>query len=60
VMPGEDLIGLGDDGVDDGVELDELAGGVEVGEPIQRGERTGSDIGEVEAVEVLECVAAAR
>ena len=36
MCPGQDLVAPGDDGVDDVMELAELAGGVEVGEPVER------------------------
>ncbi len=54
VVPVEDLVAPGDDGVDDVVKLDELAGGVEVGEPIERLEGAVAVIGEVEAVQILQ------
>ncbi len=53
VVPGEDLVAPGNDGVDDVMELWELAGDVEVGEPVERFERSVVVIGEVEAVEFL-------
>ena len=55
-MPVEDFVAPGDDGVDDVVELGELAGGVEVGEPVECFECAVTVIGLVEAVEFLECV----
>ena len=54
VVPCEDLVAPCEHGVDDVVELDELAGGVEIGEPAQRVEGAGSVVGEVEAVEFLQ------
>ena len=53
-MPGEDLVAPRDDRVDDVVELDELTRGVEISEPIQRFERCGPVLGEVEDEELLE------
>ena len=38
-MPGQDLVAPGNDGVDDVMELTELAGDVGVGEPVKRFER---------------------
>ena len=55
-MPGQDLVAPGNDGVDDVMELGELTGGVEVGEPIESFERAVTVIGEVETVQFLECV----
>ena len=46
--------GTNNDGVDDVVELGELAGDVEVGEPVERFEGAITVVGEVEAVEFLE------
>ena len=43
-----------DDGVDDVMELGELAGDVEVGEPVESFEGAIVVVGEVEAVEFLE------
>ena len=57
-MPGEDLVAPVDDGVDDGVELTEFAGGVEVGEPVKRFEGAIVVVGEIEAVEFLEGISA--
>ncbi len=53
-MPGEDFVAPVDDGVDDGVEFTEFAGGVEVGEPVESFERAITVVGEIEAVELLE------
>ncbi len=53
-VPGEDLVGPGDDGVDDVVELGQLSGLVEVAEPSERFEGAVVVAGEVEAVELLE------
>ena len=57
-MPGQDLVAPGNDGVDDVMELGELAGDVEVGEPVKRFECAVTVIGLVEAVEFLEGVPA--
>ena len=56
VVPVEDLVGPGEDGVDGVVELAALAGGVEIGEPVQGLEGAVMVVGEVEAVQVLESV----
>ena len=53
-MPGQDLVAPGNDGVDDVMELWELAGDVEVGEPVKRFECAVTVVGLVEAVEFLE------
>ena len=58
VVPGEDLVGPGDDGVDDVVELGQFAGLVEVAEPVECFEGAVVVVGEVEAVEFLECLPA--
>ena len=53
VVPGEDLVGAGDDGVDDVVELGQLCGLVEVLEPPEGFEGAVVVCGGVEAVELL-------
>ena len=53
VVPGEYLVGPGDDGVDDAGELGEFAGGVEVVEPVECLQGAGLLVGEVETVEFL-------
>ena len=58
MVPGEDLVGPGDDGVDDVVELGQFAGLVEVAEPVECFEGAVVVVGEVEAVEFLECLPA--
>ncbi len=50
---GQDLVGAGDDGVDDVVELGQLSGFVEVAEPPERFEGAVAVVCEVEAVEFL-------
>ena len=55
-MPVEDLVAPVDDGVDDVVELGQLAGGVEVGESVEGFEGTGAVVGLVEPIELLEGV----
>ena len=54
MVPGEYFCGPGDDGVHDGAELGQLAGGVEIGEPVEGFEGALFVVGEVEAVEFLE------
>ena len=58
VVPGEDLVGPGDDGVDDVVELGQFSGLVEVTEPPERVECAVVVCGGVEAVELLQCLPA--
>ena len=48
MVPGEDLVGPGDDGVDGVVVLGQLAGLVEVAEPSERLEGAVVVVGEVE------------
>ncbi len=55
-MPVEDLVTPGDDRIDDAVVLGRFACGVEVGEPVQGLQGAGPVVGEVDAVELLECV----
>ena len=52
MVPGEDLVGPGDDGVDCVVVLGQLAGLVEVAEPSEGLEGAVVVVGEVEAVEL--------
>ena len=59
-MPGQDLVAPGNDGVDYVVELAKLAGGVEVGEPVESFEGAIVVVGLVEAVEFLEGISAWR
>jgi hypothetical protein len=54
VVPAKYFVGPCDDGVDYGVELGDLAGGVEVAEPVEGLEGALFVVGEVEAVEFLE------
>ena len=58
VVPVEDLVGPGDDGVDCVVVLGQLAGLVEVAEPSEGLEGAVVVVGEVEAVELLQCLPA--
>ena len=58
MVPGEDLVGPGDDGVDCVVVLGQLAGLVEVAEPSEGLEGAVVVVGEVEAVELLQCLPA--
>ena len=51
MVPGEDLVAPGEDGVDYGVELAKFAGGVEVSEPVESFEGAIVVVDEVEAVE---------
>lgn len=53
MVPGQDLVGLGDDGVDYVVELRQLAGLVEVTESSERFEGAVVALDEVEVVELL-------
>jgi len=55
-LPVEDLVTPGDDRVADAVVLRQFACGVEVGEPVQGLQGAGPVVGQVEAVELLECV----
>ena len=54
VVPGQDLVGPCDEGVDYVVELGQLAGFVEVTEPPEGLQGTGAVVGEAEAIEFLE------
>ena len=58
VVPVEDLVGPGDDGVDCVVVLGQLASLVEVTEPSEGLEGAVVVVGEVEAVELLQCLPA--
>ena len=51
-VPGEDLAHVGDERVDDVMELGQDAGLVEIGEPVQGGEGAGFVVGEVQAVQL--------
>lgn len=56
MVVGQELFGPGQDGVDDVVKLGELAGGVEISEPVQGSERAVVVVGLIEAVQVGEGV----
>ena len=55
-VPGEDLGHVGDERVDDAMELGQVAGGVEVAEPVEGCECAGFVVGEVQAVQLAEGV----
>ncbi len=54
LVEGEDLVRPGQEGVDDGTELGDLAGGVEIGESVEGFEGAVAVVGGVEPVELLE------
>jgi hypothetical protein len=54
VVPDQGLVGPGDNGVDDVMELGQPSGLVEVVEPIERVEGSLAVVGEVEPVELLQ------
>ena len=58
MVPGQDFVGPGNDGVDDVMELGDVAGGVEVAEPVEGLKSAVVVLSKVETVELLEGVPA--